>query len=42
LFCRQFSARMNNGKGYDRDFIAEAVKKIAYYDLQSHPAAAPV
>jgi hypothetical protein len=37
LFCRQFSARMNNDKGYDPDLIIEAVKKFAYYDLQSHP-----
>jgi DNA modification methylase len=39
LFCRQFSARMNNDKGYDPALIAEAVKKLAYYDLQSHPVA---
>jgi DNA modification methylase len=39
LFCRQFTARMNNDKGYDPALIAEAVKKIAYSDLQSHPVA---
>ncbi len=42
LFCRQFTARMNNDKGYDPALIAEAIKKIAYYDLQSHPVADPV
>jgi DNA modification methylase len=39
LFCKQFSARMNNDKEYDRAFIAEAVRKMAYYDLQTHPVA---